>query len=39
MIQADFEIFGRKNGQWIVFEKNTDYDVFLAKRKAVNLSI
>jgi Family of unknown function (DUF6934) len=32
-ILQDFEIYGLKNGEWMEFEKNTDFDAFLVRRK------
>ena len=29
----DFDIFGLRNGEWVNFDKNVDYEAFLAKRK------
>ena len=32
-ITADFNVLGRKEGTWYIFEKNIEYDAFLIKRK------
>jgi len=32
-IRNDFEIYGLKNSEWEIFEKETEYEAFLAKRK------
>ena len=32
-IENDFEVYGLKNGEWEFFEKEVDYEAFLAKRK------
>ena len=32
-IKKDFEIFGLRSNQWYPFEKNVEFEAFLAKRK------
>lgn len=32
-IKQDFEIFGLKDGEWELFEKDVDYTAFVARRK------
>jgi hypothetical protein len=39
LIRADFEIFGRINKKWQRFERNKEYEAFLARRKFINLSL
>lgn len=37
LISADFEVYGSYHGRWTLFEKNTDYEAFIVKRKKVPL--
>jgi len=32
-IQADFELYGLKDGKWEIFTLKIEYEAFLAKRK------
>lgn len=32
-IKKDFEVYGLKDGEWLEFKKNVDYEAFLIKRK------
>jgi len=32
-IQADFEVYGLKGGEWHDFNKNVDYQAFLIRKK------
>jgi len=36
-IVKDFDIYGMRNLEWGIFEKEIEYDAFLAKRKTVTL--
>ncbi len=37
--QKDFYIYGQRNFDWEIFERNVDYDAFLAKRKNRNFTV
>ncbi len=37
--KKDFYIYGQRNYDWELFEKNVDYDAFIAKRKNRNFTI
>jgi hypothetical protein len=37
LIERDFHVYGYKNNNWVKFEKNGPYDVFLVKRKKINI--
>jgi hypothetical protein len=39
MIKNDFDIRGRKDGQWCSFERNVDYEAFLVRRKISKFGI
>jgi hypothetical protein len=32
-IQEDFDLYGQKEGEWVFFEKGTEYEAFLVQRK------
>ncbi len=36
-VNSDFEIFGLRNDEWEIFEKEVEYEAFLAKRKNLTL--
>lgn len=36
LIEKDFEVFGLKGNDWVMFEKNGPYGAFLVKRKKIN---
>ena len=36
-VAKDFEIYGLRNNEWENFEKEIEYEAFLAKRKILNL--
>lgn len=38
-IVKDFDIYGMQNLEWEVFEKEIEYDAFLAKRKNTNFTL
>lgn len=37
LISTDFEVYGSYNERWTLFEKNTDYEAFIVKRKKLPL--
>ena len=38
-VKKDFQIYGLRNDDWENFEKDVEYDAFLAKRKNSNFTI
>jgi hypothetical protein len=35
-VENDFEIYGEKVNQWCKFDKNSDFEGFVVKRKKIN---